>query len=582
MAKFQSPIDFKAILDEAMDLNKAKGTSVSVSVYIDDSAADDVIAFTRNAYASAAANARISIAYLSNADFIINEADDFAVIVAGRDIRVGARAEELRLAGIPAMIVTTSPNLVEKVAKEQEHPIPNGDIVNPEVLTVQDSEAAEILASLPINAGADQHPVYEQDDEQDDEASAHQDGVMVDIEEVLETPKSDPTRVEVDGRDGAAAAGEGSAAAGADGAATAGEAAEGVEAAAGADGAATAGEEPADGDAAEAAGEDAVGTTANADADADTDTDAQDEVTGTLRTTGPARGGLFSSLVSKASATAGKLRRTAAAAVASATEVEEPVNPFLADVPEGLDADCPMNEENTRLMSVRMGKWVIATCKDKALPLSLAFPFVRRPYANEIVNVTSVQNAGIGAVLFIPGADMPIMTLNQAKMLLQIAAAYGQPMTFERAKELAAVVAGGFSCRSLARQVVGILPAGGWVAKGVIGYTGTLAMGKAAIEYFESGAGLVGVAGLTSKLTGAVQKAVSQAMGEPAEEEEPEEKDPMERVIEAAQRATKFAGAASATVAPMAQTVAKTAVSSFADGANSILSSLSGSRRQSK
>ncbi len=564
MAKFQSPIDFKAILDEAMDLNKAKGTSVSVSVYIDDSAADDVIAFTRNAYASAAANARISIAYLSNADFIINEADDFAVIVAGRDIRVGARAEELRLAGIPAMIVTTSPNLVEKVAKEQEHPIPNGDIVNPEVLTVQDSEAAEILASLPINAGADQHPVYEQDDEQDDEASAHQDGVMVDIEEVLEAPKSDPTRVEVDGRDGAAAAGEGSAAAG--------EATEGVEA--------TVGEEPADGDAAEAAGEDAVGTTANA--DANTNADAQDEVTGTLRTTGPARSGLFSSLVSKASATAGKLRRTAAAAVASATEVEEPVNPFLADVPEGLDADCPMNEENTRLMSVRMGKWVIATCKDKALPLSLAFPFVRRPYANEIVNVTSVQNAGIGAVLFIPGADMPIMTLNQAKMLLQIAAAYGQPMTFERAKELAAVVAGGFSCRSLARQVVGILPAGGWVAKGVIGYTGTLAMGKAAIEYFESGAGLVGVAGLTSKLTGAVQKAVSQAMGEPAEEEEPEEKDPMERVIEAAQRATKFAGAASATVAPMAQTVAKTAVSSFADGANSILSSLSGSRRQSK
>lgn len=567
MAKFQSPIDFKAILDEAMDLNKAKGTSVSVSVYIDDSAADDVIAFTRNAYASAAANARISIAYLSNADFIINEADDFAVIVAGRDIRVGARAEELRLAGIPAMIVTTSPNLVEKVAKEQEHPIPNGDIVNPEVLTVQDSEAAEILASLPINAGADQHPVYEQDDEQDDEASAHQDGVMVDIEEVLEAPKSDPTRVEVDGRDGAAAAGEGFAAAGADGAATVGE-------------------EPADGDAAEAAGEDAVGTTANVDADADTNAnanaDAQDEVTGTLRTTGPARSGLFSSLVSKASATAGKLRRTAAAAVASATEVEEPVNPFLADVPEGLDADCPMNEENTRLMSVRMGKWVIATCKDKALPLSLAFPFVRRPYANEIVNVTSVQNAGIGAVLFIPGADMPIMTLNQAKMLLQIAAAYGQPMTFERAKELAAVVVGGFSCRSLARQVVGILPAGGWVAKGVIGYTGTLAMGKAAIEYFESGAGLVGVAGLTSKLTGAVQKAVSQAMGEPAEEEEPEEKDPMERVIEAAQRATKFAGAASATVAPMAQTVAKTAVSSFADGANSILSSLSGSRRQSK
>ncbi len=568
MAKVQSPVDFKAILDEAMDLNKAKKTPVSVSVYIDDSAADDVIAFTRNAYASAAANARISIAYLSNTDFIINASDDFAVIVAGRDIRVGARAEELRCAGIPAMIVTTSPNLVEKVANEQEHPIPDGDIVTAEVLTVQDSEAAEILASLPINAGADQHPLYEQDDERGDEAPVRSEGVVVDIEEVFETPKSDAARE--DGRDEAAPAG-------ADGSAPV-ETAEGVETSP--DETSASAVETAGAGRSTSAGKKSAGEATGEPSSAGEV--AQEGVAGTLRAAGPARNGLFSSLLSKAGATAGKLRRTAAAAVASATEEEEPANPFLADVPEGLDADCPMNEENTRLVSVRMGKWVIAACKGKALPLSLAFPFVRRPYANELVNVTSVQNAGIGAVLFIPGADMPIMTLNQAKMLLQIAAAYGQPMTIERAKELVAVVAGGFSCRSLARQIVGILPVGGWVAKGAIGYAGTLAMGKAAIEYFESGAGLVGVAGLTSKLSGAVQKAVSQAMGEPAEEDQPEEKDPMERVFEVAQRATKFAGTASATVAPAAGAAAKVAVSSFADGANSILTSLGGSRRRSK
>ena len=48
-------------------------------------------------------------------------------------------------------------------------------------------------------------------------------------------------------------------------------------------------------------------------------------------------------------------------------------------------------------------------------------------------------SAGVPAenlVVFIPGADMPIMTLNQAKMLLQIAAAYGQPLSAERIKEL--------------------------------------------------------------------------------------------------------------------------------------------------
>lgn len=526
MAKVQSPLDFKAVLDEAMDLNKAKETPVSVSVYIDDSAADDVIAYTRNAYASAAANARISIAYLSNAEFLVNSADDFAVIVAGRDIRVGARAAELRAAGVPAMVVTTTPKLVEKVANDNEHPIPDGDIVAPEVLTVRDSEAAEILASLPINAGPDQHPSYEHEAGEDDSPA---DEVEVAVEEVLEAP--------------------------AEAEEAANEAPAGVAEDARAEGAQEA-----------------------AEPEAPSLEDVSAGVGGTLRAAGAARGGLFSSLVGKATATAGKLRRTAAAAVAAASEPEEEVNPFLADVPEDLDVDCPMNEENTRMMSTRMGKWVIAACKDKVLPLSLAFPFVRRPYATDLVNITSVQNAGIGAVVFIPGADMPIMTLNQAKMLLQIAAAYGQPMTLDRAKELAAVVAGAFACRSAARQIVGLLPVGGWIVKGAIGYSGTLAMGRAAIEYFESGAGIGGIAGLTSKMTDAVQKAVATAKGEPEEPEEPEVVDPLKRAAETARRATKIAGAAAETASPVAQAAAKVAVSSFADGANSILSSLGGKR----
>ena len=93
---------------------------------------------------------------------------------------------------------------------------------------------------------------------------------------------------------------------------------------------------------------------------------------------------------------------------------------------------------------------------------ALAFPFVRRPLSVDAVNATAVQNAGVGLVVFIPGADLPIMTLNQAKMLLQIAAAYGEPLGKERVKELAAVVGGAFACRSVARQIVAFVPALGW------------------------------------------------------------------------------------------------------------------------
>jgi uncharacterized protein (DUF697 family) len=104
------------------------------------------------------------------------------------------------------------------------------------------------------------------------------------------------------------------------------------------------------------------------------------------------------------------------------------------------------------------------------------------------VQATAWQNAAIGGLSFVPGADMPLMTLNQGKMLLQIAAAYGQQLGPDRVKELAALVGGGFVFRTLARQALTLVPGFGWAIKAGVGYTGTVAMGRAAIAYFEQGA----------------------------------------------------------------------------------------------
>jgi uncharacterized protein (DUF697 family) len=49
------------------------------------------------------------------------------------------------------------------------------------------------------------------------------------------------------------------------------------------------------------------------------------------------------------------------------------------------------------------------------------------------------------------------------------------------------VLAAGFGLRALARQVVKLVPVAGWAASGIIGYAGTLAMGRATILYFERG-----------------------------------------------------------------------------------------------
>jgi len=141
-----------------------------------------------------------------------------------------------------------------------------------------------------------------------------------------------------------------------------------------------------------------------------------------------------------------------------------------------------------------LAAWLVREVPSKRLALAHNFDFVRHEVAAEVVRSTAMQNALIGAVIVIPGADMPLMTANQAKMLLRIAAAYGESLGVDRIKELAVIVGGGFTFRAAAREVVGLVPVLGWAVKGSIGYAGTMAMGRAAIAYFEQGADVLGVA----------------------------------------------------------------------------------------
>lgn len=145
----------------------------------------------------------------------------------------------------------------------------------------------------------------------------------------------------------------------------------------------------------------------------------------------------------------------------------------------------PMTVDRIRSVIETMGQWIVHTFTDKRLAFARSYPFVRRPFALDCVNTTSIQNAGIGAVVIIPGADMPLMTFNQAKMVLRIGAAWGYEMTLARWRELACVVGAGFACRSVARQVAPLVPGAGFALRAGIGAVGTQAIGRAAIAYFE-------------------------------------------------------------------------------------------------
>lgn len=334
------PVDLMAVFQEAMDVDAARSVPITVSVLLDEVAPADLVAFVRSRFASASSQARVSINYFSDASAVFDPKSDMAVIAAGVTPDVGLIAQRVREAGIPALVVTTLPEVVAATAYEAGHAIPEGDLVAPQI-------AEGDLITFP-------------------------EPVVVSSEAVYEEP---------------------------------------------------------------------------------------------------------------------------------AIPGWQPDDPSSLE-PYSLDARLSAQ------LARRMGEWVVACFHAKRLAFAQAFEFMRRPLSMEAVRFTSMQNAGVGLVAFIPGADLPIMTLNQAKMVLQIAAAYGQPLTLERAKELACVVGGGFACRAAARQLVGVIPALGWAIKAAVGYTGTSAMGHAAIEYFERGGNAAGVVAVAAQARATAARAM--------------------------------------------------------------------------
>jgi uncharacterized protein (DUF697 family) len=84
----------------------------------------------------------------------------------------------------------------------------------------------------------------------------------------------------------------------------------------------------------------------------------------------------------------------------------------------------------------------------------------------------------------VPGIYMPILTLNQARLVLLIALAHGEEFGRARIPELAGVVGAGFGLRAIAHQLLKFVPLVGPAAKAAIAYGGTRAIGEAARRRF--------------------------------------------------------------------------------------------------
>src|SRR5258705_7541207 len=71
-------------------------------------------------------------------------------------------------------------------------------------------------------------------------------------------------------------------------------------------------------------------------------------------------------------------------------------------------------------------------------------------------------------------------------MLLRLSVIYGQEMGLSRAREFIGAIAGGVAIRYLAQEVVKLIPGPGWLIAGATAWTGTNALGRAAMAFFES------------------------------------------------------------------------------------------------
>lgn len=133
-------------------------------------------------------------------------------------------------------------------------------------------------------------------------------------------------------------------------------------------------------------------------------------------------------------------------------------------------------EEIARAIAARMG--------ETATSLAARLPVLRDPVCDALIDSFSRKNGILGAAIFIPGADFPVLTLNQVRLVLRLASAYGIEIDQQRLPEIVGTVAAGFGLRAVARQVLGAIPVAGWALKGGIAYAGTRAIGEGARRYF--------------------------------------------------------------------------------------------------
>jgi uncharacterized protein (DUF697 family) len=161
-----------------------------------------------------------------------------------------------------------------------------------------------------------------------------------------------------------------------------------------------------------------------------------------------------------------------------------PFVPATDVVPVGLGQGFPV-ETIARVIASRLG--------EDGAPLAARVPVLRGAVCDVLVERFARRGGVLAAAVFVPGADLPVLSLLQIRLVLRLEQAFGldaDPRV--RIPEIVATIAAGLGLRAVARQLVAAVPVGGWAVKGAVAYAGTRSLGEAAVKRLEIGLGVPG------------------------------------------------------------------------------------------
>ncbi len=121
---------------------------------------------------------------------------------------------------------------------------------------------------------------------------------------------------------------------------------------------------------------------------------------------------------------------------------------------------------------------------EKDVSCAANFEFCRQVATARLVSRCAARNAFMGVANFIPGAGMPLMTMNQVNLSFDIAATYGHGLSLGRAPEVISVILAGFAYRWIAHVAMRVAPGLGLLLRTGIAYGGTLVTGRMMSSHF--------------------------------------------------------------------------------------------------